>query len=273
MAVLDTFKYKDLQGHRVGRFNLGINTSFICYRLRDTLVDAGPTNQWKYVKPFVEEKPFSQLLLTHHHEDHSGNAGAIYQLTGVQPQAPDITIDILKKGFKIPLTQKIIWGSSGRVTAQPIGSKLAIGGEKVRPVFTPGHAKDMTCYLMEDRGWLFSADLYIANYLKLLRIDEHIPTLLNSTAKALDCDFDTLICPHRGVVEQGKGKLREKYNYLLELSEKAQSLQREGKDLLEITFLLLGKEGMMSRTSGYNFSKRNLIRSCLEVDLDGVRYR
>ncbi len=270
MAIINTFKYKDLQGHRVGRFDLGINTSFICYRLKNTLVDAGPTNQWKYVKPFVEEKPFSQLLLTHHHEDHSGNAGSIYQLTGVQPQAPDITIDVLERGFKIPITQKVIWGSSGRVKAQPIKKDLTIGEEKVIPVFTPGHAKDMTCYLVQDRGWLFSADLYIANHLKLLRIDEHVPTLLNSTAKALNCDFDTLICPHRGVVEQGKTKLREKYDYLVELSAKAQSLQDEGKELLEITLQLLGKENMMSRLSGYNFSKRNLIRSCLEVDLNTV---
>lgn len=270
MAVLDSFQYHDLEAHRVGRFNFGINSSFICYRFKDTLIDCGPTNQWKYVKPFVEAKPFSQLLLTHHHEDHSGNAGAIYRLTGVQPKAPDLTIKMLKNGFKIPPTQRMIWGAAGKVEAAPLPDELSIGGERASAIFTPGHAKDMTCYLLEDRGWLFSADLYIANYLKLLRIDEHIPTLLDSTMKALNCDFETIICPHRGIVENGKQRLQEKYDYLVDLSQRAQQQHQQGKSLEAITLSLLGKEGLMGRLTGYNFSKRNLIRSCLEVDLAQV---
>ncbi|MGH1374167.1 MAG: MBL fold metallo-hydrolase [Cellvibrionaceae bacterium] len=270
MAVLDSFSYHDLDAHRVGRFNLGINTSFICYRLEGTLIDCGPSNQWKYVKPFVEQKPVEQVLLTHHHEDHSGNAASIYQLTGIQPQAPDITIDILKRGFKIPPTQRVIWGSAGTFEARKLHQDLTIGGDKVTQIFTPGHAKDMTCYLLEDRGWLFSADLYIANHLKFLRSDEHIPTLLQSTKQALLSNFDTLICPHRGVVENGKNKLQEKYDYIVELSEKAQTLRDRGLDAIAISQTLLGKEGLMSKMSGYNFSKRNLIKSCLEVDLASV---
>lgn len=267
MAVLDSFSYHDLDAHRVGRFNLGINTSFICYRLNGTLIDCGPSNQWKYVKPFVEQKPVDQILLTHHHEDHSGNAKNIYKLSGIQPQAPEITVDVLKRGFKIPPTQRIIWGQAGRVEARSLQKKLTIGKESVTPIFTPGHAKDMTCYLLNDRGWLFSADLYIANYLKFLRSDEHIPTLLESTKRALSCDFNTLICPHRGVVENGKQKLQEKYDYIVELANKAQALRRSGLNPIDITESLLGKEGLMSKMSGYNFSKRNLIKSCLEVDL------
>lgn len=267
MAVLDSFSYHDLDAHRVGRFNLGINTSFICYRLQGTLIDCGPSNQWKYVKPFVEQKPIDQILLTHHHEDHSGNAENIHKLSGIQPQAPEITIDVLKRGFKIPPTQRIIWGQAGKVEARSLQKNLTIGRESVTSVFTPGHAKDMTCYLLNDRGWLFSADLYIANYLKFLRSDEHIPTLLDSTKRALACDFNTLICPHRGVVENGKQKLQEKYDYIVELSNNAQTLRQSGLDPIEITESLLGKEGLMSKMSGYNFSKRNLIKSCLEVDL------
>ena len=266
MSLLDAFRYKDLDAVRVGRFNLGINTSFIVYRLQDTIVDTGPSNQWKYVKPFIERKPFRQLLLTHHHEDHSGNAGAIHRLTGVQPTAPEITVDILQRGFRIPPLQKLIWGSAGKADAAPLAEEINIGGEAVTPIFTPGHAKDMTCYLLSERGWLFSADLYIANYLKFLRSDEHIPTLLNSIRTVLDCDFDTILCPHRGVVENGRQRLREKYDYLLNLAAQARELQRQGLNLEAITRRLLGKENIMSALSRYNFSKRNLIASCLEVD-------
>lgn len=266
MSVLDSFRYKDLDALRVGRFDLGINTSFIVYRLRDTIIDTGPSNQWKYVKPFIQSAPFHQLLLTHHHEDHSGNAGRIHKLTGVQPIAPANTVEILKRGFRIPPMQKLIWGSAGKADAAVLPEEVRIGGESVAPIFTPGHAKDMTCYLLPDRGWLFSADLYIANYLKFLRSDEHVPTLLESIRQVLDHDFDVILCPHRGVVEQGEQRLREKYDYLLNLAAQAQELERQGQGAEVIAQKLLGKENLMSILSRYNFSKRNLIASCLKVD-------
>lgn len=266
MAILQTFQHQGLEAVRVGRFNLGINTSFNVMRLDGTVFDTGPSNQWKYVKGFIEEKPLKQLLLTHHHEDHSGNAGAIKALTGVTPQAPELTVSILRKGFKIPPIQKLLWGSAGRVEAEALPEKITLSnGESVKAIFAPGHAKDMTCYLLDDRGWLLSADLYIANHLKFLRIDEHIPTIIDSTKDVLSYDFDTIICPHKGVVPQGKLRLKEKYDFLVNLAGEVQHLQGQGRSDKEITHQLLGKENMMSLFSGFNFSKINLVRSCLEV--------
>lgn len=271
MAVIETIRFQDLEGLRVGRFNLGVNTSFVVYRLRDTLIDTGPSNQWRHVKPFIQAAPFDQLLLTHHHEDHSGNAGAIHKLTGIQPLAPALTVDILKRGFRIPPVQRVFWGAAGRAQASQLPEKLSIGGEATEAIFTPGHAKDMHCYLMPERGWLFSADLYIANHLKMLRIDEHVPLLLDSIRTVLERDFNTILCPHRGVVENGKQKLQEKYDYLLNLAAEAQQLQAQGLELDAITLRALGKEGLVSVLSRYNFCKRNLIASCLMVDLDSYR--
>ncbi|WHI48487.1 MBL fold metallo-hydrolase [Microbulbifer sp. VAAF005] len=117
MPVRETFNYQGLDAIRVGRVNMGVNTTFVVYRLNGTVIDTGPSNQWKYVKPFIQSAPLKQLLLTHHHEDHSGNAGAIQKLTGVQAVAPNLTIGILKKGFRIPpckscsgeLPEKLRW--------------------------------------------------------------------------------------------------------------------------------------------------------------------
>ncbi|GAA5445508.1 hypothetical protein Misp06_03711 [Microbulbifer sp. NBRC 101763] len=266
MSVIDSFDYKDLDAQRVGRFDFGINTTFIVYRLKDTIVDAGPSNQWKYVKWFVKNKPFKQLLLTHHHEDHSGNAGSIYKLTGIQPRAPKATVEILKRGFRIPPIQRLIWGAAGLAEAAELPKDLRIAGEKVIPIPAPGHAKDMTCYLMQDRGWIFTADLYVASHLKLLRKDESIPTLMQSIRRVLEYDFELMLCPHRGMVENGKKRLQDKYDYLLELSSAAQELGRQGLPLKQITKKLLGRENLMGLLSGYNFSKRNLIASCMAFD-------
>lgn len=266
MSVLDTFQYRDLHALRVGRFDLGINTSFIVYRLGDTVIDSGPSNQWKYVRPFILQRPCRQLLLTHHHEDHAGNAGAIQKLTGVQPRAPAETAAILKRGFRIPPIEKLVWGSAGRADAAALPDSITIGGEPVIPIATPGHASDMVCYLLPERGWLFSADLYISNRLKLARREESVPILLQSIRRVLECDFEVILCPHRGVLEDGRRKLRQKYDYLLDLAGRARELEGRGLALPEISRRLLGREGLMSLLSGYDFSKRNLIASCLQVD-------
>jgi len=268
LAILKRFQHQDAEGFRVGRFDFGINTSFIIYRFGGTVFDTASTNQWKYVKPFIEEKPLKQLILTHHHEDHSGNAGNIQRLTGITPQAPEITVDLLKRGFKIPLVQKILWGSASKADAQPLPKALTLdNGEAIKPLFAPGHAKDMTCYLLPDRGWLLSADLYIANHLKLLRSDESVPLIIKSTHDILQREFDTILCPHRGVVEDGKTRLQEKYDFLIDLSSRAQTLHQQGDDLEQITSTLLGKDSWMSALNNHNFSRRNLIASCLEVSL------
>ncbi|WP_226648497.1 MBL fold metallo-hydrolase [Microbulbifer variabilis] len=272
MSVRETFNYQGLEAIRVGRLNMGINTTFVVYRLNGTVIDTGPSNQWKYVKPFIQNSPLEQLLLTHHHEDHSGNAGAIQELTGVQAFAPDLTIGILKKGFRIPPMQKFFWGTAGKAEVSLLPEDIRIGTEEVQPLFSPGHAKDMTCYLLLERGWLFSADLFIANYLKFLRIDEDIPTLLNSIKNVLDHPFQVILCPHRGVVEDGWQQLNQKYKYLLNLSAEAQQLEQQGLPLEQITLRLLGKEGLFSILTGYNFCKRNLIASCLKVDLAKMKY-
>lgn len=264
MAVIKRFSFHEIDAIRVGRFDLGINTSFILYRMGDTLIDTGPSNQWQYVKPFVGEKPLKQILLTHHHEDHSGNAAAIAELTGIQPTAPQLTGDIMHRGFNIPFYQNLIWGKAGRLQTQVLGDKVELSnGETLTPIHTPGHAPDLTCYLLNERGWLFSGDLYIANHLKFLRKDEDIPQLLESTRKALGYDFDTIICPHRGVVEQGKKALQEKYDNIAALCEQSQQMHASGHSVIEISDKLLGKETFFSYISGFKFSKRNLIRSCL----------
>ncbi len=268
MSVLDRFSHEDLDAIRLGRFNLGINTSFIIYRIGDTVIDTASPNQRRLAKQFIQEKPLRQLLITHHHEDHAGNAEAIRKLTGVTPLAPELTKEKLRNGFNIPLMQKLIWGSPGRAHTEELPDELVLdNGDAITPVFAPGHAKDMTCYLIKDRGWLFSADLYIANRLKLLRADEDVPTLLNSVQKVLTYDFDTLFCPHRGIVPEGQQRLKEKYDFIVNLAGDAQHLHQKGFSDIDISEQLLGKEGWFSKLSGYNFSKRNLIQSCLDVSL------
>ncbi len=106
MPIRERYKLGKVEGARVGRFNRGINTTFIIYRIGNNLVDCGPSNQWRAVKRFVDEQPVETILLTHHHEDHSGNAARIAKQNQITPFAPELSQKKLSGGFHTPIWQK-----------------------------------------------------------------------------------------------------------------------------------------------------------------------
>lgn len=271
MSVRKHYQYKDVTGIKVGRLNQGLNTNFIVYRIGETVIDSGPSNQWKYVKPFLDGSKVSQLLLTHHHEDHSGNAHSISKEYNIVPKAPELAQAKLKAGYKTPLMQRLVWGSLIPVETIALnGCEYLADGTKIIPVHTPGHAKDLTCYFLPEKKYFFSGDLFIAPKLKLLRSDENLEQLLQSINKVLDLDFDILFCPHGGIIENGKDALKAKKDSVLSLAGKAQALNKEGLGLNDIVIDLLGKEDMVAKLTNGNFCKANLIKHCLKLDLPSL---
>ncbi|WP_169566508.1 MBL fold metallo-hydrolase [Sneathiella limimaris] len=266
MPLFKRYKYDCVDGARFGRFKGGVNTTFIIYRIGSTVIDTGPSNQWRYVKRFLDEKPVEQVLLTHHHEDHSGNAGRISEYFNLKPLAPSLSQDKLRKGYKTPLLQKLIWGSPRKVETNPLPQSLTLSNElHLTAHHTPGHAKDLHVFHVPERGWLFSGDLYISKSLKYLRSDEDLSLLMSSIEKALKLDFDRLFCPHRGILENGKAELQQKLTNMQELCEKVHELHTNGAEVEEIVIRLLGPEDHMAKVTRYNFSKRNLFTEALKV--------
>lgn len=269
MPIRQTYAFDRVTGAKVGRLNQGINTQFIVYRIGETVIDTGPSNQWRHVRSFLSLSPVEQLLLTHHHEDHSGNANRIAQVYNIVPKAPELAQDKLASGYKTPLLQKIVWGSAQPVITHTLSDVERLSdGTKIVPVHTPGHAKDLTCFHLPELGYFFSGDLFIARKLKMLRKDENLQQLMNSIYKVLQLDFDTLFCPHGGIVEDGKVALREKYNNILQTCERAQALSKKGYDLETITKNILGPEDFTAKLTGGNFCKSNLIEQGLTLHIN-----
>ncbi|WP_067521248.1 MBL fold metallo-hydrolase [Endozoicomonas ascidiicola] len=113
-------------------------------------------------------------------------------------------------------------------------------GSSLEAIAAPGHAEDMICFYWPDKGAVFTVDLYLSRSIRYMRDDENLAILINSIRDVLTKDFDTLFCPHRGVVENGKTALQEKLNNLLELCEQSQQLHHQGQTIKEITKTILG---------------------------------
>ncbi len=266
MPIRKRYQHEEVSGVKVGRFNAGINTNFIVYRMGGTVIDAGPSNQWRFVKAFLREQPVERLWLTHHHEDHSGNAARIAKTFKLTPLAPKLGQRKLSQGYPTPLLQKLVWGSPKPVLTEPLPRQLQFeNGMDVHAIPTPGHAKDLTCFHVPAKGWLFSGDLYIAKSLKYLRSDENLSQLIESIRKVLALEFQTVFCPHAGIIEQGYDALTSKLNNLLHLCSEAQRLHQAGMTVDAISCHLLGPEDGISHVSRQNICKKNLIVEALRV--------
>ena len=266
MPQRERLRHGDIEGLRVGRLGGSIMTTCILWRVGDTLIDTGPGNQWRSVRRFAAERPPRRVVVTHHHEDHAGNLGRLAADGPIEALAPAASLAPLADGFPLPVYRWLIWGRPRRVAAKPLPDRLDLAaGGALEPVLLPGHSPDMTCFLERRRGVLFGADLYVARRQRYLRVDESLPGILDSLRRAIELDFETLLCAHSGVVADGKGRLRGRLAYFEELSARAAALARNGLAVTEISRRLLGPEDHIGKLSRLEFSKRNLIAGCLEV--------
>ena len=260
MGVNQLFQFADVEALRVGRHGDRVNTSCILYRLGDTLIDTGPANQWGKVRRFLGERKVERVLLTHHHEDHSGNGAKIAKHCHAQIFAQEQGLDFCAKGFPLPFYRRVVWGKPKRFQAKPLPAQMEMsGGFSLETVHCPGHAPDMTCFLEKQRGWLFSGDLYISQAPKFLRKGEDPNQEIKSLEHALTHDFEVLFCAHRGVIEKGREVLTNKWKYLISIREQVQYYLGKGHSQTEIRKRILGKEAFLTVFSLGEFSKRNYI--------------
>ena len=134
-------------------------------------------------------------------------------------------------------------------------------------VLTPGHTDDMSCFYDKENGFLFTGDLYIASKVRYLHKDEDLSEQLSSLNKVLTLDFETAFCPHRGIMKNGKENLTKKRDFIIDLASQVQELSIKGLSSKQIQRKLLGREGVLTLASNFDFSKKGLIEGCLKLSL------
>lgn len=266
MAVIEKVNYGPVSGVRIGRFNKGINTSFIVYQYQDVIIDSGPINQWQYVEAFVKQHKVNHALITHYHEDHSGNVFYLKNNCQLSVHSNELCHHKLKQPFDIPFIQKLIWGTGKAVETEVLTDKFTSNENlELELLLTPGHTEDMSCFYDKANGFLFTGDLYIASKVRYFHKDEDLTKQLHSLNKVLTLDFDTAFCPHRGIMKNGKQDITNKRDFILELAEKVKSLAKQGISVKQIQKQLLGKEDLFSLVSKFHFTKQGLIEACLKL--------
>ncbi len=254
-----------IQGIKLGWSALGPPLMTVyCYIIEHIMIDTGQSHMAKEVLNIARQSGVKQVFLTHHHEDHSGNAAVIQKTLDANVYGHGLTREKLKAPYPILPYQKYVWGKTTPVSVEPFPEKIDTPLGKIVLVHTPGHAKDHTVFLLPGKGVLFSGDLYLADHIKFFRSDEDMGTQIDSLKKVLDLDFDVLLCAHCPRQKKGKDHIRTKLEFLEHLYGSIIDLWKKGLSEKQIFNQLKLKEANFTKYFCFgNVSMLNGVKSAI----------
>ncbi|MDR6226042.1 MBL fold metallo-hydrolase [Desmospora profundinema] len=251
-----------------GIYALQCRTSFLghpfqvwLYTVDGVLLDTGPPRARSVVTDFVDTHPPWEILLTHYHEDHSGNAAFLSERYGAPVWMGKETARLAARPSHIPFYRRVIWGQMDAVRGRVVADKIRTRRHVFRPVITPGHSHDHVAWLEEERGWLFSGDLFVATRLAYGMKEESVPLMIQSLRHVLSLPVERVYCCHAGIIAEGRHALEKKLHFLEHLQDRTITLHRQGKTIEQITFALLEKRRLVEWFSRGEMSPMHLIRS------------
>jgi glyoxylase-like metal-dependent hydrolase (beta-lactamase superfamily II) len=204
------------------------------FEIDGLLIDTGPSLAKSAISKTVKQLGISKIILTHTHEDHSGNAASLKQLTGAPVYGHILTMEIMAKGFDILPYQKAMFGPAERVPIRPVDRKIETDSYSFEVIHTPGHAPEHIALYERNKGWLFSGDLFVAEKIKFFRKHESMSEQIKSLKKLARLDFDLLFCNHNPQMKEGKPKLIRKLHYFEELYGQIKEQHNKGLNTDEI---------------------------------------
>ena len=237
MQYLTHRKFANIEMFRFGYSPIGKPwLNVYCYLIDNILIDTAQANCQEKVMETFREKNIEKVLLTHWHEDHSGNTAQLAQQHNAQVYAHPFTQEKLQQGFDILPYEKFLFGKITPFKGQISNFSDIIETSKYQltPIFTPGHAEDHTVFLEKQQGWLFSGDLYVGVKIKFFRKGEQFWQQVESFKKVLTYDFDVLFCGHHPRLKDGKKMLVAKLQYFEDFGGHVQYLHQQGLSSKEI---------------------------------------
>jgi glyoxylase-like metal-dependent hydrolase (beta-lactamase superfamily II) len=235
-----------------------------CYAIGGALVDTGISSVGEEVEAVARKAKVERVVLTHHHEDHSGNAARIAAL-GAEVLATAPGVALVAHDLPRRFYQHVLWGEADPVAARAVSEEVPLGRLTARVVAASGHSVDQLALHVPERGWLLSGDAFAAERVKVFRGDEDFYDSCATLERFLALDFDALLCAHRPRFTGGKDAIRGKLAWLRELEGRVKESRSRGRSVRRIV-RELGIEPSSSFfviTFG-DVTTANLVRSILE---------
>ncbi|WP_080237203.1 MBL fold metallo-hydrolase [Spirosoma rigui] len=225
MKRQQTLRHGPVHGYRFGYSPLRFirPVSVWCYWVDGLLIDTAQRHMQREVLSALSTHRIDQLVLTHFHEDHSGNAAALRHAHQCPILASALTAQRVARGFPLLRYEKFWFGSIDPCPdVVPLPATFETERYRFQAIATPGHSDDHMVLLEASEGWLFAGDFYIGN-LRLFRRGENIYEMIESTRRMLTYGFDTVFCGHNPVLKDGRRAVERKLHYLETLVERVRA--------------------------------------------------
>ena len=240
-----------------------VSMNVYCFIVDGMLIDTGPRSLVKHLTPFLLEEDFEQVVITHHHEDHTGCASIIEEKRSLPIYIHQMSVEKCKKSAHYPMYRKLFWGKRKPFHAFGLDSTISSRNSIWEVIETPGHAEDHIVLLNRQTGQLFTGDLFVQPKTKLILRNESIPMIIRSIEKVLTYDFDEMYCCHAGFVKNGREMFQRKRDYLLDLQDQVLRLYLEGCTAQQIHEALFKRKYPITKISFGEWDSMHMVTSIL----------
>lgn len=241
----------------------GVRLNVYSFAVDGLLIDTGSQSLLEEFKPFFAEMDVEQVVITHHHEDHTGGAAYIQKTFGWPIFIHEMSVAACQEKASYPLYRKLFWGKRASFTAHALGETITSRSAVWDVIATPGHAADHIALYNRKTKQLFTGDLYVTPKTKVVLREESIPTIIKSLEHVLTYDFDEVFCCHAGYMRHGRAALQKKLDYLYELTGKVHTLQKQGLSVREMNKQLFDKKYPIVKFSGGEWDSMHIITSII----------
>ena len=266
MKVSKSFQHGSVKGFKFGSSKFGQPKMFVnAYFIDGLLIDTGHSNMKKEVMATLSGLPIEQIFITHHHEDHTGNLNVLQKHFRCPAYSSSLCAEMMKNPPGISFAQWLTWGN------RPANFELKIKDHFIETqnhffeiVPIPGHAIDMVALYEKKEGWLFSADLFVSEYIRYFMRAESMKEQINSLKKVLELDFEILFCSHNSQFENVKEKLQRKLEFFENFYGKVAQLHHKGYSITRIfKEMKLKKNWSVRLLSTGELSTLNMVKSVI----------
>jgi glyoxylase-like metal-dependent hydrolase (beta-lactamase superfamily II) len=263
--MLKATKVGDVTEIKMGRSLDGETVLYwvAAYLIDGVLVDTGCDYSKNELAEFLEDKPVSLIINTHHHEDHVGGNALLARESGLKALAHPEAIPLMSRKYDLYPFQAEIWGYPEPSTAAPIGAVVKEGDISLRVIATPGHCRDHIALFDEKRRVLFSGDIWVGERPKVARAEEDVNQLISDLRKFEELKPKIMFASLGKVVPEPQQVIKRTRIYLEETRDEIRRLHSEGKPSEQILAELFGRESMLAQATQNQLSTRIFIESLL----------
>ena len=226
------------------------------YLVRGILIDLGFPAIWGELGPFLEQARPVAAFITHHHEDHAGNAEMVARRS-LPLAASAATIALLTENAPIELHRRLIWGAPERLSAHV----EQFPSTALRLIHTPGHTSDHHVVWDAERETLFAGDLFLGVKVRSAHRGEDPRQIAQSVRAAAALKPARMFDSHRGSVTNPVDSLLAKADWLDNTIAAIDRRIAAGWSDRAITRDVLGREDAVYYVSSGAMSKINLVRA------------